>query len=258
MLFFERHCLNINPDKTEFIIFCKKSQNQIANNRQLKVKNEFNEQSKSAKYLCVYLDQNLGYQMEVQNILRKMATGIKVLYSIRNILPEKTRVLLLNSLVLSHFHYASVLINGISQNLRITLEKQLSWALQACFHKKEYDSSRALKLQYKILHVWCFGLESFSVLLEISKYFLLYFQHQVMTTAKLKVLDRSNCLVYDSMTNSSYLSNSFFKNIVPPWNNLPSELKTLIKFKDFFQDKFKHQIESADFDKKCWIDYRFL
>ena len=27
--------------------------------------------------------------MEVQNILRKMTTGIKVLYSIRNILPEK-------------------------------------------------------------------------------------------------------------------------------------------------------------------------
>ena len=44
--------------------------------------------------------------MEVQNILRKMATGIKVLYSIRNILPEKTRLLLLNSLVLSHLHYS--------------------------------------------------------------------------------------------------------------------------------------------------------
>ena len=29
--------------------------------------------------------------MEVQNILRKMATGKKVLYSIRNILPERRR-----------------------------------------------------------------------------------------------------------------------------------------------------------------------
>ena len=117
------------------------------------MKNEFIEQSKSAKYLGVYLDQNLTYQMEVQNILRKMATGIKVLYSIRNILHEKTRLLLLNSLRLSHLHYCSILINGIPQNLRLTLEKQLSWAVKACFHKKKYDSSRDLKLQYKYLPV---------------------------------------------------------------------------------------------------------
>ena len=89
ILFFERHRLNINTDKTEFTIFCKKSQNHIAKNCKLKVKNEFIEQSKSAKYLGVYLDQNLTYQMEVQNILRKMATGINVLYSIRNNLPGK-------------------------------------------------------------------------------------------------------------------------------------------------------------------------
>ena len=89
-LFFERHRLNINADKTEFMIFCKKSQNHIADHRQFKVKNKFIEQSKSAKNLGVYLDQNLTYQMEIQNILRKLATGIKVLYSFQNILPEKT------------------------------------------------------------------------------------------------------------------------------------------------------------------------
>ena len=39
ILFFERHRLNMNADKTEFMIFCKKSQNHIADHRQLKVKN---------------------------------------------------------------------------------------------------------------------------------------------------------------------------------------------------------------------------
>ena len=66
-----------------------------------------------------------------------------------------------------------------------------------------------------------------------------------MTTGKLKVLKRSNRLVYDSMTDSSYLSNNFFKQIVPLWNNFPSGFKTKnwtydtikVKFKDFFRDK---------------------
>ena len=121
------------------------------------MKNDFIEPSKPANYLGVYLDQNLTYQMEVQNILRKMATGIKVLYFIRNILPEKTRLLLLKSLVLSHLHYSSILVNGISQNLLLTLEKQLSWAVKAYFHKNKYDSSRDLKLQYKISPVGLFS-----------------------------------------------------------------------------------------------------
>ena len=99
------------------------SHNHIADHRQLKVKNELIE-SRSAKYLDVYLDQNLTYQMEVHNILRKMATGIKVLYSIQNFPPEKNTSSTADSLALSHLHYSSILINGISQNLRLSLEKQ--------------------------------------------------------------------------------------------------------------------------------------
>ena len=30
------------------------------------------------------------------------------------------------------------------------------------------------------------------------------------------------------------------------------------KFKDFFQEKVKHQIDTPESDKKCWTDYRFL
>ena len=49
-------------------------------------------------------------------------------------------------------------------------------------------------------------------------------------------------------------------------NNFPPELKTKkwtydtikTRFKNFFQDKFKHQIDTPEFDKKCWTDYRFL
>ena len=219
---------------------CKKSHNHIADHRQLKVKNDFIEQSKSAKYLGIYLDRNLTYQMKVQNILRKMATSIKVLYSIRNILPEKTRLLLLNSLVLSHLHYSSILINGVSQNLRLTLEKQLSWAVKACFHKKKYDSSRDLKLQYKILPVGFFL--DLKAVLHFWKYqndLIPAFKHQELTTAKLKILKRSNLLVYDSMTNSSYLTNSFFKKIVPLWNNLPPELKTRKWTYDTIKTNFK-------------------
>ena len=154
--------------------------------------------------------------MEVQNILRKMATGIKVLNFIRNILSEKTRILLLNSPVLCHLPNSSVLINGISQNLRITSEKHLSWAVRACSHKKEYDSSRGLKFQCKILPVGFFlDLKAALFFWKYQNNLLPAFQLQVMTTAKVKVLKRSNRLVDDSMSTSSYLTNSFSKKCSP-------------------------------------------
>ena len=76
----ERHRLTINADKTEFIIFCKVSTNNTMRNFEIEVKNQIIENSKSIKYLGVYLDQNLTFQNEVKNVLRKMACGIKTLY----------------------------------------------------------------------------------------------------------------------------------------------------------------------------------
>ena len=90
--------------------------------------------------------------MKVQIILRKMATGRKVIYFIRNILPcfTETRVLLLNSptstssplfFCFDEWYLAESLNN---------LEKQLSWACnKACFHRQKYDSWRDFKLEPK-------------------------------------------------------------------------------------------------------------
>ena len=49
-----------------------------------------------------------------------MAVGIKVIYSIKNIFPEKTRSALLNALVLSHLHYPIVLWSVLKKSLRVT------------------------------------------------------------------------------------------------------------------------------------------
>ena len=132
--FFESHQLTINANKTEFICFCKPSKNTFAGSHTIKVKNQIINTSKTVKYFGVYLDQNLDFRDEVKNILRKMATGIKTLYSIRDIFPTATRLLLLNVLVLSHLHYSSILLTGISENLITTLEEQLNWGIKACFN----------------------------------------------------------------------------------------------------------------------------
>ena len=77
--FFAIHRLNVNADKTEFIVFCKSSKNSSIKNATLKVGDYLIKQKESVKYLGVYLDRNLNYQSEVKNILRKMACSIKTI-----------------------------------------------------------------------------------------------------------------------------------------------------------------------------------
>ena len=55
-----------------------------------------------------------------------MACGIETIYAVKQFLPEKFYLLLLNALVLSHLHYPAILLQGNSQNLLTTPEKQLS------------------------------------------------------------------------------------------------------------------------------------
>ena len=116
--------------KRSFFCFCKTSKNDFARNHSLKVKNQIINTSTTVKSLAVYRDLNLKVQDEVKNILtsgiRKMATGIKTLYGIRDTFPIATRLFLLNALVLSHLHYSAILLTGITKNLITTLEKQFN------------------------------------------------------------------------------------------------------------------------------------
>ena len=53
--FFESHNLNLNENKTEFIVFCKLSRNHLKSNLNLKVKNELIQHSSNVKYLGVLI-----------------------------------------------------------------------------------------------------------------------------------------------------------------------------------------------------------
>ena len=56
-------------------------------------------EKKVVKYLGVHIDCNLSFDEELKNVLREMAVGLKVVYSIKNIFPEKTRSALMIALV---------------------------------------------------------------------------------------------------------------------------------------------------------------
>ena len=114
--YFVSHRLNINAEKTEFTVFFKSSKNASIKNVEVQVYSHSIKRKECVKYLGVQLDQNHNYQNEIKNILRKEACGIKTIYCVRDVIPTKTRPLLLNAHVISHLHYSLILLNGISRS----------------------------------------------------------------------------------------------------------------------------------------------
>ena len=222
--FFEIHRLTINAYKTEFITFCKISKNNIVRDMDFQVDGKTISPSNHVKYLGVFLDENLTYQDEVKTLLMKMACGIKTIYSVRDLFPEKTRFLLLNALVISHLHYSLVLLNGITENLLTTLEKQLSWAVKACFNRNKFDHSSDLKIYQKIYQ---FGISFFPVL------YFGKFRHGILpafakvkpTTAVIKNQERTNKLYVNLPRETEVMRNCFYNKVVPLWNTLPDNVK---------------------------------
>ena len=141
------------------------------------------------------MDQNLTYQDEVKNLLVKIACGIKTIHSVRDLFPEKTRFLLLHALVISHLHYSSVLLNGVTENLLTTLEKQLSWAIKALFNRNNIDHSPDLKRNHKILQIRYFlQYKSFSYFWKFRHGILPAFvkKNQLQLFSKIRS-ERTNC-----------------------------------------------------------------
>ena len=116
-------------------------------NTVLNVDNERIAEANSVKYLGVIIDSKLKFDGEVKKILQRMACGIKVLNTLSKSLPEKTKVLLLNAIVISHLHYSALILIGLQKSILTTLEKQLNWGIKSIFNRRKYDRSTDLTSQ---------------------------------------------------------------------------------------------------------------
>ena len=87
-----------------------------------------------------------------------MASRIKTVQSIKKPVTINNRILLKNALVISRLHYTAKLVGSSASNLKISLEKQLRWAIKTCCERRKFDSSFDLKLEYKVLPASCFSI----------------------------------------------------------------------------------------------------
>ena len=198
-----------------------------------------------------------------------MACGIKTLQSIKKTLPVKTRVLIMKALVISHLHYSAILLSGISANLMISLDKQLSWAVKTGCERSKYDSSSQLKLKHNILPVTMFL--DYKILChfwKIQHHLLPAYNNIEYDYHQLDMNTRNKQFYFGDRYNGQYIENSFFKKSVIIWNKLTDDKvnfkdiltfgKAKIKFKNYFLLFFKEVPSVATHGKVSWKCFKFI
>ncbi len=55
-----------------------------------------------AKYVGIYIDENLKWDVDIEKIIPKISAKISILRSLRNLVPIDTLTLMYNAIVLSH------------------------------------------------------------------------------------------------------------------------------------------------------------
>jgi hypothetical protein len=118
-----QHNLTLNPAKCKILLFCKnKDYNFLKTLVKINIGNIEVPIVESAKNLGLVFDRTLRFKEHVNNLIKKAFSSLKLLYAARDILCQKLKKQLCESLVLSHFNYCDYVYGpclDISDKLRV-------------------------------------------------------------------------------------------------------------------------------------------
>ena len=135
------HNLEINPSKTEVILFGPpKAKNMVREMVRLAIDGSPLTISSTVKNLGVLIDENLTFNDHINKCAQKAYGALRLIYTNRTYLSHGTKRLLCDSLVLSYFNYADVLYSPfLSYQLKYKIQKVQNACLRTIYGIRRRD-----------------------------------------------------------------------------------------------------------------------
>lgn len=133
-----------NASKTEILIIGKKNAKEET---KLKIevtefgKVKFLEPKKYIKILGVYIDDQLNWNQQIQNLRKKTTNSIRNLHRVQQLIPLKHRILLYDSLVASHYNYADIVWSGCGKTNEKKLQTTHNFAARSILGRRKRSSA---------------------------------------------------------------------------------------------------------------------
>ncbi len=121
--YFDVNRLNINVAKCVYMLISRHQALQKMLDMRVHIDNEPLKRVSVAKYIGMYIDENLKWNVHIDNIVAKISAKIGVLRSLSKIIPTATLKLFYNASVLPHYEYADVVYDSASETSNPRFQK---------------------------------------------------------------------------------------------------------------------------------------
>ena len=116
--------LTLNKSKTEFMLIGSRQRlRSFVHSPSLKIGGAQISQVPSTKSLGIYIDENLTWNVHIENLSKKVASGIGALKRIRPFVSQRSLPFIHNSLVKPYFDYCNVVWGNCNKTLANKLQK---------------------------------------------------------------------------------------------------------------------------------------
>ena len=189
--------------------------------------------SKSAKYLGVYIDDELNFKTHIKLLYTKLSRSLGILHKVKNYLPKKSLLYLCFALLQSHLLYCVTLWFPTYQNYTAPISKLQDRAIKLIYHKHAHHY--ALSSIYKSLNI----LQLLDLVkLELGLFVYCHFKNMLPTPfnnffVKLDEhhpvktrLQATCCNYWIPHYRTSKLQRSIKYQGVKIWNDIPDDIKS--------------------------------
>jgi hypothetical protein len=132
----EKHGLTLNPKKTQAMIIKNRTHINTANVNKIVINGVPVEYSTKIKNLGIIIDENLSWSSHVSSICQRSYLALFHLYKFRSLTPFKTRIRLVNSLILPLYDYCNFVYCDINNSGLNRLQVSLNNAVRYIFDIK--------------------------------------------------------------------------------------------------------------------------
>ena len=134
--YLKQNKLTMNTGKTEILCVSKENENFnpiVYRGQEIKPQSH-------CRYLGIMIDSKLNFHVELNKVLSNMATAIRSIYLIRYRLPLKARLMLFNSLVLSHLTFSALFFQNLKFSEMQRINRQINWGIKVCYMRKKFEN----------------------------------------------------------------------------------------------------------------------
>lgn len=125
---YSRNGLKLNANKTQFIIFGSNSNLGKVKDYNILIDGSKFQIEEKVKNLGVWFDKNLNFDYHIDKMCSRMNGTLSYLNRIKNILDEKSRLLITQSLVFSQINYCNLIWSKCSKDKLHRIQKTINFA----------------------------------------------------------------------------------------------------------------------------------